>query len=77
MLVYHIRKGNEKDMKVGDLIKNKTRYVRQKFLVIDIRTEKTYGVKSELTKVRAIRMPDGFKTRWSLIDGWEVISECR
>ena len=74
--MYHLRKGNEKDMKIGDLIKNKTRYVGQKFLVIDIRKQ-TYGAKSELTKVRAIRMPDGFKTRWSLIDGWEVISESR
>ena len=64
-------------MKPGDLIKNKTRYVGQKFLVIDIRTEKTYGGKEEFTKVRAIRMPDGFKTRWSLADGWEVISESR
>ena len=64
-------------MKVGDLIKNKTRYVGQKFLVIDIKTEKTYGAKSELTKVRAIRMPDGFKTRWSSAEGWEVFSESR
>ena len=62
-------------MNVGDLIKNKTRYVGQKFLVIDIRTKKTLEAKSELTQVRAIRMPDGFKTRWSLVDGWEVISE--
>ena len=77
MLVYYRRKGNEKDMKVGDLIKNKTRYVGQKFLVIDIRIQKTYGANSELKKVRAISMPDGFKTRWSLVDGWEVISECR
>ncbi len=64
-------------MKVGDLIKNKTRYVGRYFLVIDIRTQKTYGANSELKKVRAIRMTDGFKTRWSLVDGWEVISESR
>ena len=64
-------------MQVGDLIKNKTRYTGQKFLVIAIRTEKTYGGKEEFMKVRAIRMPDGFKTRWSLADGWEVISESR
>ena len=62
-------------MKVGDLIKNKTRYVGQKFLVIDIRTRKIFGAKSEITQVRAMRMPDGFKTRWSLVDGWEVINE--
>ena len=64
-------------MKVGDLIKNKTRYIGQKFLVIDTKTEKTYGAKGEITKVRAIRMPDGFKTRWSNIETWEVISESR
>ena len=64
-------------MKVGDLIKNKTRYTGQKFLVIGIRAEKTYGGKEEFTKVRAIRMPDGFKTRWSKIETWEVISESR
>ena len=64
-------------MKVGDLIRCKARYVGQKFLVIDVRVEKTYGAKSDLTKVRAIRMPDGFKTRWSLADGWEVLSESR
>ena len=62
-------------MKVGDIIKNKTRYVGLKFLVIGIKTEKTYGAKGELTKVRAVRIVDGFKTRWSSIDGWEVISE--
>ena len=64
-------------MKVGDLIRCKTRYVGQLFLVIDIRTEKTYGAKGELTKVRSIRLPGGFKTRWSLTEGWEVFSECR
>ena len=64
-------------MKVGDLIKCKTRYTGQKFLVIGIKTEKTYGAKGELTKVRAIRMPDGFKTRWSKIETWEVISASR
>ena len=60
-------------MKVGDLIKSKTRYVGQKFLVIDIR--ELSGL--EYKQVRAIRMPDGFKTRWSNIETWEVISESR
>ena len=64
-------------MKVGDLIRCKARYIGQKFLVIGIKTEKTYGAKGELTKVRSIRMPDGFKTRWSSIEGWEVISASR
>ena len=58
-------------MKVGDLIKNKNRYIGQKFLVIKVRRVLNgYQVKS-------IRMPDGFKTRWSAIEHWEVISECR
>ena len=59
-------------MKLGDLIKNKTRYVGEKFLVIGVRDSSTRG-----RQVRSIRMPDGFKTRWSLVDGWEVISESR
>ena len=57
-------------MKVGDLIKNKTRYVGQKFLVIGVRDTTTRG-----HQVRSIRMPDGFKTRWSLVNGWAVINE--
>lgn len=59
-------------MQVGDLIKNKTRYTGQKFLVIDIRDTPTHG-----HQVRSIRMPDGFKTRWSNIETWQVISESR
>ena len=57
-------------MKPGDLIKNKTRYVGEKFLVIGVRDTPTHG-----HQVRSIRMPDGFKTRWSLVNGWEVINE--
>ena len=56
-------------MKVGDLIRCKARYVGQKFLVIGVRDTYEYG-----KQVRSIRMPDGFKTRWSSIGGWEVIS---
>ena len=59
-------------MKVGDLIKNKTRYVGLKFLVVDIRDQTAVH-----KQVRAVRIVDGFKTRWSSIDGWEVISESR
>ena len=59
-------------MKVGDLVKNKTRYIGQKFLVIGVRDQTPVH-----KQVRSIRMPDGFKTRWSSIDGWEVISESR
>ena len=60
-------------MKVGDLIRCKARYVGQKFLVIDIR--ELSGLENK--QVRAIRMPDGFKTRWSSIEGWEVLSASR
>ncbi len=59
-------------MKVGDLIKNKTRYVGLKFLVIGIRDQTAVH-----KQVRAVRIVDGFKTRWSSIDGWEVISASR
>ena len=59
-------------MKVGDLIKSKTRYIGQKFLVIEVRDTHEYG-----KQVRGIQMPDGFKTRWSKIETWEVISESR
>ena len=59
-------------MKVGDLIRSRRRYYGQRFLVIGIR-----DIGLENKQVRAIRMPDGFKTRWSSIDGWEVISESR
>ena len=59
-------------MKVGDLIKNKTRYTGQKFLVIGVRDTLTQG-----KMVRSIRICDGFKTRWSHIDGWRVISASR
>ena len=59
-------------MQVGDLIKSKARYVGQKFLVIGVRNTPTHG-----HQVRAIRMPDGFKTRWSKIETWEVISASR
>jgi hypothetical protein len=74
-------------MKVGDLIKSKTRYAGggvagQKFLVIGTRTaghnlQKNGVIRKDRTQVRAIRMPDGFKTRWSNIETWEVISESR
>ena len=59
-------------MKAGDLIRCKTRYVGQLFLVIGVRDWYQFG-----KQVRSIRMPDGFKTRWSSTDGWEVISESR
>ncbi len=61
-------------MKVGDLIKCKTRYIGEnnKFLVIGARDKPTQG-----KQVRSIRIYDGFKTRWSSVDGWEVISESR
>ena len=59
-------------MKVGDLIRSRRRYYGQRFLVIGIRD---IGLESE--QVRAIRMPDGFKTRWSKIETWEVISASR
>ena len=59
-------------MKVGDIIKNKTRYVGLKFLVISIRDQTAVH-----KQVRAVRIVDGFKTRWSSVDGWEVISESR
>jgi len=59
-------------VKVGDLIKNKTRYVGLKFLVIGIRDQTAVH-----KQVRAVRIVDGFKTRWSSIDGWEVISASR
>ena len=59
-------------MKVGDLVKNKTRYGGLKFLVVDIRDQTAVH-----KQVRAVRIVDGFKTRWSSIDGWEVISESR
>lgn len=59
-------------MKVGDLIKNKTRYIGQKFLVVEVRDQTAVH-----KQVRSIRMPDGFKTRWSSIDGWELISASR
>jgi hypothetical protein len=59
-------------VKVGDLIRSRTRYYGQKFLVIGIR-----DIGLEYEQVRAIRMPDGFKTRWSNIETWEVISASR
>ena len=59
-------------MKVGDLIKSKARYVGRKFLVVEVRDTHEYG-----KQVRSIRMPDGFKTRWSKIETWEVISASR
>jgi len=68
-------------MKVGDMITNKTRYVnrpsgtRQRFLIVEIRDKTVNGISFE--QLRAIRMPDGFRTRWSAVDGWEVISESR
>ena len=59
-------------VKVGDLIKNKTRYVGLKFLVIGIRDQTAVH-----KQVRAVRIVDGFKTRWSNIESWEVTSEGR
>lgn len=59
-------------MKVGDLIRCKTRYVGQLFLVTGVRNTPTRG-----HQVRSIRMPGGFKTRWSSTEGWEVLSESR
>ena len=74
-------------MKVGDMITNKTRYInrpigtlakaqhRQRFLIVEIRDKTVNGI--PFKQLRATRMPDGFRTRWSAIDGWEVISESR
>ena len=61
-------------MKVGDLIRCKARYIGQnnKFLVIGVRDTPTHG-----HQVRSIRMSDGYKTRWSKVWGWEVISASR
>jgi len=62
-------------VKVGDLIKCKARYRQRgtnKFLVIGVRNTPTHG-----HQVRSIRILDGFKTRWSMVDGWEVISASR
>ena len=68
-------------MKVGDMIRNKTRYrigkEFQKFLVVEIRDKSVAELGLTLKQLRAIRMPDGLRTRWSAIDGWEVISESR
>ena len=61
------------------MIKNKTRYPLgkefQKFLVVEIRDKPVDELGLTLKQLRAIRMPDGFKTRWSLVSGWEVINE--
>ena len=61
-------------MKVGDLIKSKTRYAGQKFLVVGIRTLRKKNDQLQVC-LQAIRMPDGYKTRWCNIETWEVISE--
>ena len=57
-------------MKVGDLIKSKTRYLGCVFLVVAIRDAGAYDYK----QVMSVRIPDGLKTRWSNIETWEVIS---
>lgn len=59
-------------MKKGDLIKCKTRYAGQFFIVIEMRNIPTHG-----HQVRSMRPSDGFKTRWSSAEGWEVLSESR
>ena len=72
-------------MKVGDMITNKTRYInrpsgtRQRFLIVEIRVHRhlTSVIGEPFKQLRAIRMPDGLKTRWCAVDGWEVISESR
>lgn len=72
-------------MKVGDMITNKTRYInrpsgnKQKFLVVEVRDAPVANgwIGTLPSQVRAIRMPDGLRTRWCTVDGWEVISESR
>ena len=65
-------------MKVGDLIKSKTRYAGQTFLVVDMRTLKKKGpIKNDRVQAKAIRMPDGYRTRWCNIETWEIVSESR
>jgi hypothetical protein len=65
-------------MKVGDLIKSKTRHNGQKFLVVGIRTlQKKGAINNDRTQVKTIRIADGQKIRWLNIENWEVISEGR
>ncbi len=66
-------------MKVGDLIKSKIRYNGQKFLLVGIRDMPAARgwIGPAPKQVKSIRMPDGFKTRWSNIETWEIVSESR
>ena len=65
------------------MIINKKRYInrpsgsRQKFLIAEIRDKTFADLGVTIKQIRAIRMPDGYKTLWCRLDEWEVISESR
>ena len=63
---------------VGDLVVNKTRYMRdgekELFIVVEAKPVKPCRV-NPVQKIRLIRCMDGFKTRWSDAKTWEK-SQC-
>ena len=66
------------DWKRAFEIKNDYSVIRQKFLIIEIRDKEVVNpLEMVLKQFRAVSIPDGFKTRWTNIYDWEVISESR
>jgi hypothetical protein len=71
------------NMKVGDLIKNKTQsygcigVYAGKFLVVGIKDAPVARgwIGTAPKQVRAKRISDGSEIRWLNIESWEVISE--
>ena len=62
---------------VGDLVRNKTRYLHpepQLFVVVEAKPVKPCRA-HPVQKIRLIRCSDGFKTRWSCAAGWAAAGE--
>ena len=61
--------------KVGDLVRNKTRYLHpepQTFIVVETKPVKPCRVEP-LQRIRCVRCCDGFETRFSKAEDWAAI----
>jgi hypothetical protein len=59
------------NMKVGDLVMSKNRYVGQIFIIVGHADK--FSPSTHEPVIQCIRLEDGFKTRWSKVSTWEAI----
>jgi len=60
-------------MRVGDLVMNKTRYLGQVFMVVDMNKRDTLP-RGQSPAIRCVRVSDGYKTYWNTASTWRIIA---